>query len=351
MSDTEELQKLLEVDPPVRKKTVGYTLSGDILRQVEKEEPKAAAASEYSQWVVLPNGSFAAAGATARHLPVGAYTLEMSQAGLFFQSKRMLTDTLIDLGNSNSLRVIEGIQLFWKRKEKFLDRGILYKRGILMWGPPGSGKTATLALLVNDLIARGGIVLLVQSPSIAVIALRQLRIIEPERPLIVILEDVEEIIGAHGEHDLLALLDGEHQTDNVINIATTNYPEQLGARIINRPSRFDEVIKIGMPSPAMREQYLKHILAADVRNYSVPRWVDDTEGMSIAHLKELVVAVTCLEQPYEQVVARLKTMKTTPKSKMYDNEVGFEGPKATSVLTGWAGQFAAPITVRVGGIK
>jgi AAA+ superfamily predicted ATPase len=296
------------------------------------EREKEPTASEYRQWVVLPNETFMAAGATTSHLPVGAYIIDSTPAGLMFTAKNILTDTLIDFGNSNSLRVIEGIKLFWKRKQKFLDRGILYKRGILMWGPPGSGKTATLALLVQDLIANGGIVLLVQHPSLAVSGLRQLRKIEPDRPLIVILEDVEEIIRTYGEHDLLALLDGEHQTDNVVNIATTNYPELLGARIINRPSRFDEVVKIGMPSSAMREQYLHHLLRMDDiagYNISIRAWVEATEGMSIAHLKELVVAVTCLEQPYEEVITRLKTMKSAPKSKMYETEPGFHsGQKA-----------------------
>lgn len=322
MADNEmtELQEILESAPS--RTRVTRDEPGSIPQEGEGRKIP----SEHTQWVVLPNGTYAAAGPTVEHLPVGAYCLEATQAGLFFVVKKILTDTLIDLGNSNSLRVIEGIKLFWKRKQRFIDRGILYKRGILMWGPPGSGKTATLALLVEDLIAQGGIVVLVQHPSLAVQALRHLRKIEPERPLIVVLEDVEEIINAHGEHDLLALLDGEHQTDNVVNIATTNYPELLGARIINRPSRFDEVVKIGMPSAGMREQYLWHLLDGEVEKHPVAQWVRQTEGMSIAHLKELVVAVTCLEQPYEEVIARLKTMKSTPKSTMYEQgDIGFGG--------------------------
>lgn len=281
---------------------------------------------EHCQWEVMPNGVFGASGTTKRKLPCGAYTIGRNESGrVFFVSKHILTDSLIDLENSNSLRVIEGIRLFWSRRAQYQQRGILYKRGILLWGPAGSGKTATLALLVQDLIAMGGIVLLVSYPSHAIRALPILRKIEPERPLIVILEDAEEIIHSYGEHDLLALLDGEHQTDNVCNIATTNYPEQLGARIVNRPSRFDEVVKIGMPSDGMRQQYLEYLLRDERTEFPVGKWVEDTAGMSIAHLKELVVAVTCLDQRYEDVIARLKTMKTTPKSTMYDREVGFAG--------------------------
>lgn len=210
---------------------------------------------------------------------------------------------------------------------------MLFKRGILMWGPAGSGKTATLSILVQDLINQGGIVLLVQSPKSATIALPVLRKIEPERPLIIVLEDVEEIISTVGEHDLLALLDGEHQTDNVCNIATTNYPENLGPRIVNRPSRFDEVIKIGFPTADMREQYLWHALRHKPEGkYPVAKWVKETQGMSIAHLKELVIAVTCLDQPYESVIERLKGMSTAPKSKMYEGPIGFGGENAKAAI-------------------
>lgn len=316
-SDHEELQTLLQD-------------ANEIERGKPRRVPEEAVLAgkqdilEHSQWEVLPNGVFAATGTTNPRLAPGAYTIAITETGrTLFVSKKILTDQLIDLGNSNSLHVIDGIRLFWTKKEQYKRRGILYKRGVLLWGPAGSGKTATLSLLVADLIKMGGIVLLVQSPALATRALPVLRKIEPDRPLIVIIEDIEEIIQASGEHDLLALLDGEHQTDNVVNLATTNYPEQLGARIINRPSRFDEVQKIGMPSPIMRKQYLVHILRDEVGKFPVDRWVEDTEGMSIAHLKELVVAVTCLDQTYENVIARLKTMKTAPKSSMYDTNVGF----------------------------
>jgi len=325
MSDSQELQDILEkaAERPEKGRSLASTVT-EILADEQDNSSKAPA--DYTQWIVLPNGTYAATGPTAPHLPVGAYTLEMTDAGLFFVAKKILTDTLIDLGNSNSLRVIEGIKLFWERKQKFIDRGLIFKRGILMWGPPGSGKTATLSLLIADLISKGGIVLLVQNPALAVSALRKLRKIEPTRPLIIVLEDVEEIINAFGEHDLLALLDGEHQTDNVVCIATTNYPEMLGPRIVNRPSRFDDVVKIGMPSSHMRELYIKHVLSNDIENFSIDisKWVSDTEGMSIAHLKELVIAVTCLDQKYDNVMTRLKTMKTPPRSSGYgEGELGF----------------------------
>lgn len=288
---------------------------------------------EHCQWEVLPNGVFIATGTTKPKLVPGAYTVGLTESGRpLFISKKILTDTLIDLGDSNSARVVSGIKNFWTKGKRYAEKGLVYKRGVLLWGPAGSGKTATLAMLVESLIDMGGIVLLVQNPAFATKALPILRHIEPDRPLIVVLEDIEEIINNYGEHELLALLDGEHQTDNVVNLATTNYPENLGARIVNRPSRFDEVWKIGMPSSDARHAYLVHILGEDVTKYPVASWVRKTEGMSIAHLKELVVAVTCLDQDQESVIERLSKMKNAPRSTMYDKEVGFLGPTTASVM-------------------
>jgi SpoVK/Ycf46/Vps4 family AAA+-type ATPase len=150
------------------------------------------------------------------------------------------------------------------------------------------------------------------------------RRIEPERNLIVIMEDVDETIQRYGEHELLALLDGESQIANVVNVATTNYPDRLGARIVNRPSRFDERIFVDMPTPAARAVYLQKV-APQVDGATLQRWVHDTDKMSVAHLRELAAAVLCLDQNYEDVLERLRSMRVKPReiSGFSNGEVGF----------------------------
>lgn len=280
---------------------------------------------EFRQWQIGPNDTFRPAGLTRNFIPPGVYQFDYDGNGaLFVRHVKVVTDSLLHLPDSAGQRVISSMEMFWKMEDRYRNYGLLYKRGILLWGPPGSGKTCVLALLSQQLIQNGGIVILCTVPYITSYGLSTLRRIEPNRRIICIMEDIDEIIVRHSEHDLLALLDGESQVDNICNIATTNYPERLGARIVNRPSRFDERIFVGMPSAQAREVYLRRI-ASTLDELSLRQWINDTEGLSIAHLRELAAAVLCLDQPYDAVLSRLRSMRQRPheKSGFAEQQLGF----------------------------
>lgn len=267
-------------------------------------------ATANSQWAEISRGVYRASGKTIAEVPAGVYTFGFDQSGnLLVLETPIITDDLLVLPDTESQSVLESISSFWTKRDKFKQRGQVFKRGIILWGPPGSGKTATIMLLTKDLVQRNGIVVYASRPEVATLGLRTIRQVEPERPIICVLEDIDEIVQRYGEHDLLALLDGEMQTENVVFLATTNYPEVIAKRIINRPSRFDEVRKIGMPSAAARSSYLRSRLTPDeLSNCDLEKWVNETDGFSIAHLKELMVCVYCLDRDYDETLARLRKM-------------------------------------------
>lgn len=334
MSETDEqkeLQDIMEKSPAfgggTKKRRRNRNTPESGIGQATKKGP--VSVEEHTQWAIEANDTFVAVGSTAIELPPDCYSVLLDDHGRYhFTRKKIVTDDLIELKDAATERILKGIRKFWNSKQRYEDRGILYKRGILMWGPAGSGKTVTVQFLIRELLAMNGIVLYTRDPSVSTGALQVLRRVEPERNLINIMEDAEEIIEEQGEHDLLALLDGEHQTGNVVNIATTNYPEYLGPRIVNRPSRFDEVIKVGMPNASMRSQYLEAVLDEEVEKYPVPDWVKDTDGLSIAHLRELVAAITCLDQEYSSVIERLRSMRRSPNSASFNGAIGFSRTKA-----------------------
>lgn len=282
---------------------------------VEKPLSKQAISASYCQWSVLPNDAFLPSGPKVPTLAAGVYSVLSTESGSVFVKANVITDDLLPLNDSANERVLESMTKFWESKEEYTKRKIVYKRGILLEGPAGSGKTSTINLLTQILVRMNGVVLLCNSPASMAQGLDAFRRIEPDRNLIVVYEDIDEIIDQHGEHSLLALLDGEFQIDNVVHIATTNFPEKLGARICNRPSRFDERIFIGMPNEAARETYLRHVLCNEnISEEDLQKWVSDTNIFSVAHLRELAVAVFCLKQPYDTVLGRLKGMQSKPKA-------------------------------------
>lgn len=267
---------------------------------------------------------------TVKQIPPGQYHIEYSHnRGIYFSRKPVNLDELLILPDSASEEIIENIEYFWTREETFRTLGYLWKRGVLLFGPAGSGKTSTLQIIAKNIITRGGIAVYVKEPKLTAQGLELLRRIEPDRPIIVMVEDIDAIQQAHGEADMLAMLDGDLQIDNVVFIATTNYPEKLDKRLVNRPSRFDIVRKIGMPSAEARAVYLaaRNSRLIDL-NDEMDMWVASTEGFSIAHLKELIVSVEALGQDFDATITRLNLMIDQTISSTDDDkkkEIGFMG--------------------------
>lgn len=336
---------------------------------------------------------------SVKGLPPGQYEVVRTNTGIYFQQKLSKFDELIPLPDSASDKVFKNIQEFWAKEEHFRKFGYLWKRGILLWGPPGSGKTCTLQMLSQAIIALGGISVYVNQPSITAQGLHIFRKIEPNRPCVVLLEDIDAMLSEHPEHEILALLDGELQIDNVVFVATTNYPERLDRRIANRPSRFDIVQRVGMPEPEARRMYIlakntrlksavlncsncsangqvtitnklrcstcvgkgfllipsgevsvgpapdpapkqiacTHCIAGFVEEQEstpcgvckgvgnaaeIDIWIKETEGFSIAHIKELIVSVEIFEIPISRAAHRLRAMSNTPKSTDVNKDPG-----------------------------
>lgn len=288
----------------------------------------AAETKDTSMWAVHGGRNFSPCEKAMPSMPSGQYTINMSDSiGIYFSRTDINLDELVKLPDSVSQEVIEEIAKFWTKEQHFRSFGFLWKRGVLMWGPPGSGKTSTLQVISEEIIKRDGLSIYVDNPSLAAKGLKLLRQIEPKRSIIVMLEDIDSIIDMYGESDLLALMDGELQIDNVVFVATTNYPERLDKRFINRPSRFDIVKKIGMPNKEARRLYLTtkcvRLNAPETRD-ELDKWVRLSEGFSIAHLKELIVSVEVFEVSLENAVARLKTMmNVSPVSGDEGNKPGF----------------------------
>lgn len=270
------------------------------------------------------DSAFWGANQTYDRLPAGLYRCGVADnVGPILLPIRCDTDDLLNLPDSASNDVLDEIREFWQIEEAFRQRGFIHKRGVLLWGPPGSGKTATLqqliALVINE---HEGIAIFVDEPRQVSLCFQMVRKIEPTRPIVALLEDMDALVERHGENEYLALLDGEAQIANVVFVATTNYPERLDRRFVDRPSRFDTIRLIGMPTAAARRAYLQ-AKEPSLSPAELSRWVDKSEGFSIAHLRELIILCRCYHKPLEHAIERLSLMRSdTPVSTKADDGRG-----------------------------
>lgn len=285
---------------------------------------------ELKMWAVHSGRNFVPCEQAVTILPPGQYRIEQSNHhGVYWSKIDINLDEIIKLPDSVSDEVIQHIQNFWNKEELFRQFKSLWKRGVLLWGPQGSGKTSTLQMISKNIVDLGGISVYVDNPELCATGLKLLRQVEPKRPLVIMVEDIDAVIDEYGESDLLAIMDGELQIDNVCCVATTNYPEKLDKRFINRPSRFDIVRKIGMPNADARSIFLKskNPRLAEKKNVDELRnWILATDKFSIAHMKELIISVEIFDMKFEDAVKKLKTMANLPKSSDDSGRsVGFTG--------------------------
>ena len=242
-------------------------------------------------------------------LPPGLYkSMYSDNIGPYVEKQIIDTDDLIILPDTECDQIINDISRFWELKDEFDKRGFIHKRGILLWGDPGSGKTSIVQLLIKRLVDDGGLAIFISHPANAISCLQMIRRIEPDRKLIVIMEDLESMTEYYAETEYLSLLDGENQIGNVVFVATTNYPEKLDKRFMDRPSRFDIVQKVGMPNEDARRFYISN-KEPTIKGAELDKWVALSEDMGIAHIKEMIICNKCYGITVEKIVERLHDMR------------------------------------------
>ena len=300
-------------------------LRGSGWQNVDSDDADAAAAKANASMWAHSDGNYWGAPHTSEHITSGMYmpTVSNSLGPVLVQAPTQL-DELLQLPDAASQDILDEIEKFVTLREDFAARRLLYKRGILLWGPPGSGKTCTLHLAIQLLAAKhDSIGLLVGHPHTAAVCMQMIRRIEPSRQIIGVMEDLDALTDIFGESEFLSLMDGESQVDNVVFLGTTNYPEKLDARFVDRPSRFDTVKYIGMPSARAREAYIRHKVP-EMSDEDVARCVAGTKDFSIAHLRELVVLTQCFHVSIPDALARLQGMRDLrPKSSNSPDKPNF----------------------------
>jgi len=275
-----------------------------------------------AQWGAIRGGVYKALASTHKKLPAGAYsiTIDNNDDAAVFLKKNIKTDDIIRFRDSPSWKIIEEINRFWGEGEKFRSLGFLHRRGYLLYGPQGTGKSSVVQQVISDVIQKDGVVLVCEKPKFFNVALNTFRLAEPTRNVVCVFEDIDAIIKRHGEEELLSILDGANMVDRVLNIATTNYPELLDKRIVSRPRRFDRVLKIEVPTQKVRHDFLKARLP---KGENVKEWMKATEGLSFAGISEAIISVICLGNSLDETIKILTDLESGhPSSDEFGAKAG-----------------------------
>ena len=204
--------------------------------------------------------------------------------------------------------LIQSVELPLLNPEAFKKMGIEPPKGVLLTGPPGTGKTMLAKAVANStsatFLGMVGSELAQKYIGEGGRLVRELFDLARQRaPAIIFIDEIDAIgskrldSSTSGDREvqrtlmqLLAEMDGFNSLENVKIIAATNRPELLD-RALLRPGRFDRVIDVGLPDFAGRTHILT-ILTKDVpldSKIDLADFARKTEGFTGAELKALII--------------------------------------------------------------
>jgi len=295
----------------------GETISTKKSGQELEEE-----ARNFVQWAKVGTNSFMPTSFTKNTLTAGVYTVEANQQGYYVKKILLNIDDIIELSNPTYQEIVENIVDFYGKGEHYLSHGYNHKRGILMYGRPGNGKTFIINKLVSQLVEEQNVVVL-YFPKYADMfekLIYNLREVEPDRKILVIMEDLDGLMqDSMNKSVILNLLDGIKQMNNICYLATTNYPERLEENIVNRPSRFDQKYEVTDPTAEDRKLYFEaKINEDDIKklDLDIKKLVKDSDGFTMSHLKEFIISLVVYEWDYDKALTQLKSMGKITKESL-----------------------------------
>ena len=260
----------------------------------------------YLIWILIFVGFMSFAGRQARGQMNGMMSVGRSRAKQFNQDRP--STTFADVaGYLGVKQEISEVVEFLKSPGRYRDIGALIPKGILLVGPPGTGKTMLARAVAGEaavpFFSVSGSDFMEMFVGVGASRVRDLfATARKQSPAIVFIDEIDSIgrkrgAGVGGGHDereqtlnqMLSEMDGFDPAEGVVVMAATNRPDVLDPALL-RPGRFDRQIVV--PLPDLEERL--PILQVHSKNKPLDASVDlgmvarGTPGMSGADLANLV---------------------------------------------------------------
>ena len=183
---------------------------------------------------------------------------------------------------------------FGKHSKRLLAMGRHLKRGLLLHGAPGTGKTLTAMYLASQMRDRTVLLLTGRGMGLVEQSCAMARLLQPS---IVVLEDVDLIAEERTREgacaallfELLNQMDGLSNDADVIFLLTTNRPDILEPALASRPGRIDQAIEIPLPDAKCRRRLIElYRRGLSLELKELDRLIEKTDGVSAAFIRELL---------------------------------------------------------------
>lgn len=150
-----------------------------------------------------------------------------------------------------------------RNRDMLKAEGLSIKRGLLLSGPPGDGKSTAIECFVNGIAGEATVIIVEAVDHIRAVY----HLAQTLAPTVVILEDLDLMTKSRQDPyafavkddvtgELLQVLSGGSAYADIVTIATTNHPEAIDEALAKRAGRFDAHIRMGYPSDADKQRIL-----------------------------------------------------------------------------------------------
>lgn len=185
-------------------------------------------------------------------------------------------------------QIKSSVESFLSAKERYKAKKIPWKKGLLFWGEPGTGKTSCIKLICSEYNFKP-VTVQAGHPNPDEVLEEAFYYASEHGPSLLFLEDLSDLLHRIEVNHFLNLTDGINSKEGVLIIATANNLSKIQQNITDRPSRFDRKIEFPLPDIVMSKKYLYNSFKDAISEKEYKELIDITvkNKFSYAHLQEL----------------------------------------------------------------